>query len=163
MPVFSFPTVDEEKRKKEEKDAQQQQAQGAQGQPGQPGQPRIVGESQASAIQQGAPIIVADEPTNSLIIVTDKNTYQALEDLIKKLDVKKPQVLIKASIIEVKGLDKLDFGTELATIGSPGDNVRGFAGTSFGLSTLVDTDADGVPDARVPVETTGILLGLFKD
>lgn len=112
---------------------------------------------------QGAPIIVADVPTNSLIIVTDKNTYQALTDLVGKLDIRKPQVLIKASIVEIKGTDKLDFGTELATIGSPGDNARGFGISKFGMSTLIDTDGDKIPDARVPVDTPGITLGLFKE
>jgi general secretion pathway protein D len=52
---------------------------------------------------------------------------------------------------------------ELATIGKPGDSARGFGATSFSMSKLVDTNADGIPDARLPLPNTGLLSGIYKD
>lgn len=127
-------------------------------QPGQPTQPVPPGAPSPIAVP---PIIVADQPSNSIIIVTDMNTYRNIAKLIQRLDQRKPQVLIKAAIVELRGADKLDIGMELATVDKPGKHPRGFGITSFQLSTFEDIDGDKIPD-RVPIETPGVTLGIFK-
>ncbi|MBN1297601.1 type II secretion system secretin GspD [bacterium] len=58
---------------------------------------------------QGEVSIVADERTNSLIIVTAPVNYPYIEATIKKLDIMPKQVLIEVLIVDVT----LDEGTEL--------------------------------------------------
>ncbi len=136
-------------------------------QPGQPG-----GSPQPSAVaslpgrenaEDTFPTIVPDEETNSLIVVADQTRHADVEQLVGKLDVRRPQVLIQATIVEVTATQDFDLGLELATLDKPGENLRGFARSANGLSTLVDTDNDKIPDAIVPVDTQGVTLGLFKD
>lgn len=69
---------------------------------------------------QGEVSIVADERTNSLIIVTAPVNYPYIEATIKKLDIMPKQVLIEVLIVDVT----LDEGTELGvewSMGAEGD------------------------------------------
>ena len=45
------------------------------------------------------PTIVADIRSNSVIMVTDRNTYKTLDQIIHRLDQRRPQVLIKATVV----------------------------------------------------------------
>jgi general secretion pathway protein D len=53
--------------------------------------------------------IVADEPTNTLIISADSESFDEIRDMIKTLDIRPKQVLVKAIIMEVS----LQKGSEL--------------------------------------------------
>ena len=118
------------------------------------------------------PSIVADEGNNALVIVADAVTYVELEETIKALDVRRPQVLIEGAVVEVSGDRSLDLGVELASTDGPGGKLRGFGGTAFGLTTLSDTNGDTIPDVKLPfrvdpgtgalVEGQGLTFGLFK-
>ncbi len=70
--------------------------------------------------------IVADEITNSLIILATARDYERIREVLKKLDVVPRQVLIEAIIAEVTLTDDLDFGVEFA-----------FASGKTGLNRLV--------------------------
>jgi general secretion pathway protein D len=109
------------------------------------------------------PTIVPDEQNNAIIVASDYYKFQDLSKIIEKLDVRRPQVLLEVAFVEVSGDDTLDLGIELATIGRPGDSARGFAATNFSMSRLVDTDADLIPDARLPIVNPGVIAGVFKD
>jgi general secretion pathway protein D len=111
----------------------------------------------------GQPGIVADEQNNALIISADQKVYDEMKEVIEALDTRRPQVLLEAAIVEVTGTDNMDFGFELATVDKAGENARGFGGTLFGLSTLMDTDGDDVPDIKLPLPNQGMTWGLFKD
>ncbi len=56
--------------------------------------------------------ILADERTNSLLLMGRKADILALEEIISKLDIILAQVLIEAVIIEVNLSDKLAYGIE---------------------------------------------------
>lgn len=63
------------------------------------------------------PTIVSDSSTNSLIVLASPQEYAFIEQLIKKMDVRKPQVLVEAVIAEV-GLDKTkELGLEVVAAG----------------------------------------------
>ncbi len=89
---------------------------------------------------EGKPIILADRPTNSLVITALPRDYAILEEVIRKLDIKRDQVLIEALIAEVS-LDKLvELGTELASWDEPVEGSdRAFGGTSYGLREAFET------------------------
>jgi general secretion pathway protein D len=54
--------------------------------------------------------IIADERTNSLLVFASRQDMETIKDIIAKLDVVLPQVLIEALILEVSVGDQLDFG-----------------------------------------------------
>lgn len=76
--------------------------------------------------------IAADEKTNSLIILSTREAYEMLLPTIKGLDMKKKQVHIAASIMEILLNDGFDFGA----VGhggwqNSGKNITAFGGTQF--------------------------------
>ena len=101
---------------------------------------------------QAKPVIIADKSTNSLVITATPRDYATLEGVIKKLDIKRAQVLIEALIAEVS-LDKLsELGTELATWEEPVEGSRRvFGGSSYSLR-----------DAVKAGELSGAVLGVMK-
>lgn len=78
--------------------------------------------------------IVADRHTNSLVITATKTRYQEIEDLIRRLDKRRPQVLVQAAIAELSDTDLDQIGTEVASVE---DDENGyFFATAFGLTTI---------------------------
>jgi general secretion pathway protein D len=54
--------------------------------------------------------IIADEPNNSVIIVASAQDYEVILPVIEQLDVMPLQVLIDATVVQVKLTDKLKYG-----------------------------------------------------
>ncbi|MBN1805967.1 MAG: type II secretion system secretin GspD [Sedimentisphaerales bacterium] len=77
--------------------------------------------------------VTADESTNSLIVVASSHYYRLIEDLIKRLDVVREQVLVEFEIIEVSDEILKEIGVDWATLDQAvADSVRGFAFSNFG-------------------------------
>ncbi|MCW5829264.1 MAG: type II secretion system secretin GspD [Deltaproteobacteria bacterium] len=93
--------------------AQQQLSQlqrGAAGtQPGaMPGTPGAAGQNPLQFEDQIR--IVADVPTNSLLITSTRRDYETIRKVIDRLDVARPQVYVEAAIFEVNATDSSIFG-----------------------------------------------------
>ncbi|MEE8581918.1 MAG: type II secretion system secretin GspD, partial [Myxococcota bacterium] len=58
----------------------------------------------------GGVSLTADPATNSLIIQASKEAYETLAEVIGKLDIARPQVLVEALIMEVLVKDEADLG-----------------------------------------------------
>ena len=71
--------------------------------------------------------IVADEVTNSLVILATPRDYAMIRDVLRKLDIVPRQVLIEAMIAEIQLVGDLAFGLEYAL--SQG-GLAGLLGTS---------------------------------
>ncbi|MEM6406110.1 MAG: type II secretion system secretin GspD [Pseudomonadota bacterium] len=56
--------------------------------------------------------IIADEPNNALLFLTDGATYKHILRALKQLDVSPMQVLVEVTIAEVSLNDKLQYGVE---------------------------------------------------
>ena len=99
--------------------------------------------------------ITADKATNSLIITAEKDDYQILEEVIRKLDIPRSMVYIESLIMEVDVEKDFLLGTEWIvgdkfnfngdTYGATGgfsgsepgySNLRGLSGVPFGVSSL---------------------------
>ena len=107
-------------------------------------------------------VVVADPETNSLLIAANRTQYQELQALVERLDRRQDQVLIETALIETSGSDFLDIGVELGFADIPGTTEEGGVGiTSFGLSTLVDSDGDGIVDLRTPNVSQGVTAGII--
>jgi general secretion pathway protein D len=75
--------------------------------------------------------VSVNKATNSIVVQTTDRLHRQIEQLIKELDIRRKQVLIKAMIVEVTTSDDTDLGVELDYIKS--DAV---VFTSFGLSQI---------------------------
>ncbi|HIF40994.1 MAG TPA: hypothetical protein EYQ74_07840 [Planctomycetes bacterium] len=107
-------------------------------------------------------VVVEDVQTNSLLIAASRSRYEELITLIKRLDQRQDQVLIETALVELSGRDILNIGVELGLADIPGVGENGgFGLTNFGLSTLADTDNDGIPDTKVPNSINGMTAGIL--
>lgn len=115
------------------------------------GQGRQGGSSSGGSQTEQRIVLVAQKETNTLLITATRTRWQELERLLDRLDKRQSQVLLETALIEVSNSDTEDLGVELANYEAPGpEGQRGFGFTSFGLSTLIDSDGDGQMDTRVP-------------
>jgi general secretion pathway protein D len=120
------------------------------------------GVAQGSTSRDSQTVVVPDEATNSLLIAASKTRYEEMLALITKLDERLDQVLIETALVELSGNDFRDLGIELGGADIPGlGRLGSFGVTSFGLSTLTDTDGDGAPDTRSPILADGITAGIL--
>lgn len=90
--------------------------------------------------------------SNSLLISAAATKYKQIVQLIDHLDVRQPQVMIEAALVELSTGDLQRFGIELGLIDlkENGDFTRPFGFSHFGQSSFRDTDGDGLPDTRLP-------------
>ncbi len=96
--------------------------------------------------------IVADKPTNSLIVLASPDDFKLIKNVIKQLDVRRPQVFVQAQIVEMS-MDKfMQLGFEWKFL-SRGATVP-FGGTSFGTLPV----GEGYPN----ITTGGLFVGLAK-
>jgi general secretion pathway protein D len=111
----------------------------------------------------GQATIWADKDTNSLIITAGPRTMRALNAVIDKLDIRRPQVIVQAIIVEVTVDKTMDLGVNWALDGSAtGVGVGGFispiGGTSI-VNLLADAQSTTALAASPPSGTT---IGIGK-
>ncbi len=71
---------------------------------------------QQSPFESSKISVIADKPTNSLVIAASPNDYQSLHAVIQKLDKRRRQVYVQATIAEIS-LTKADaMGSQLAIV-----------------------------------------------
>ena len=102
--------------------------------------------------------VVAEDQNNALIIEAEQKDYEELLAIIKQLDIRRPQVLIEAAIIEVSADSTTNMGIELATVDVAGQGFRGAGGSYYGLSTLDPETLTKQPNAGL-----GLTALLYKD
>jgi len=106
--------------------------------------------------------IVADEKSNSLVIVASESDYKELEGILAKLDTRRAQVLIEAALVDVSGSDLMSVGVELAWL----DDVnltQSLYRSAFGLaSSAADSNTSGISNIPFSAITKGITTGYIK-
>jgi general secretion pathway protein D len=105
--------------------------------------------AQAVAQLAGGIQVTADAPTNSLIIQASSEGYAALQEVIQALDIRRPQVLVEALIMEVAVNDSQALGAsfvyqDLLRPGNDGRVVVGSATTASVPGSAFYESADGV-------------------
>ena len=100
---------------------------------------------------KGAVKIVADKASNSLIILSSPEDFQVIKEVIKSIDVKRPQVFVEVQIVEMSMDKLLQMGVEWKFL-SRGNYVP-FGGSLYGNLPL----QPGYPSA-----SPGLLLGIAK-
>lgn len=105
---------------------------------------------------EGEVSIASDPSTNSLIINASRTDYQRLEEVIKALDIKRRQVLVEATLLEVSLNHEEGMGIELQ--GTAGfDKGAVFGQTNFGGITNLLTNPAALSDLTLAAASTGTL------
>lgn len=124
-----------------------------------PGSPEL--EKTEEFVPQVEARVAVSKSTNSVIIQATAREHREFEKLIKELDERRKQVLVKAVIIEVSTNDDMDMGVELDLF--DGDFLTF---TSFGLSTInPDTGAHDLlvtPGGTAAVLRPNKVQGILK-
>jgi general secretion pathway protein D len=88
-----------------------------------------------TAVVMGKVQINADKATNSLIIMADKEDYDVVEDVIKKLDIPRSMVYIESLIMEVNATKSLELGVQWQLFDRTNvDNSNVLYGGKFGAA-----------------------------
>lgn len=98
--------------------------------------------------------IIADEPNNALLILSDSNQYRQILGVLKQLDVSPMQVLVEVTIAEVTLSDDLQYGVEwffnnkvdsgLTGVGTLDLGQSGIAGIVPGFSYALQSSGNTV-------------------
>lgn len=82
-----------------------------------------------------APTVAYESFSNTLVISADAETQTALEGIIRRLDVRRPQVLVEAIIVEISDTAARELGVQFAVGGINGSSIP-----------LVSTNFSGAPN-----------------
>jgi general secretion pathway protein D len=109
-----------------------------------------------TAVVMGKVQINADKATNSLIIMADKEDYEVVETVIKKLDIPRSMVYIESLIMEVNATKSLDLGVQWQLFDRTNvDNTSAIYGGGFsGTGTL-----GSIKDS---LSATGLTVGVLS-
>jgi type IV pilus assembly protein PilQ len=126
-----------------------------------PSSPNVVSMARPSCVARG--LVAADSTTNTLIITETASRLADVLQYVRSLDVRTPQVGIKAKIIFVNRTNIEDIGLSY-DLGTGTDQFFSQLVKRPDPSTLqpIDTNGDGVPDALgggTPFSGDRILLG----
>lgn len=118
--------------------------------------PGASGEAQGNVSFEGEVSIAADPSTNSLIINAGKGDYGKVKEVIEAIDVKRSQVLVEATILEVSINKNEGVGVELqGTIGNPEGGIVGQ--TNYGGLTNLLTNPAALTDLTIAAASSGTL------
>ncbi len=103
--------------------------------------------------------ITADKSTNSLIIIGDKDDYQVLEDIIKKLDIPRSMVYIESVIVEVNVGKDFNLGVQWQAGGQTRLDGKDavFGGGYRPEDSILTTPLTTLPSPK------GFSLGIFSE
>ncbi|MET0070308.1 MAG: type II secretion system secretin GspD [Candidatus Thiodiazotropha sp.] len=106
--------------------------------------------------------IQADEASNALIITAPPDQFRALQAIIRKLDIRRAQVLVEAIIAEVSYDKAKQLGVQWIVDGSPDD--KGPIGViNLGSPSISDIASSVVAETGVPLGPgTSLAFGRFN-
>jgi general secretion pathway protein D len=119
---------------------------------------------QAAAPLASEPVsITADKPTNSLIINSNPEDYEIVQQIVRQLDVKRKQVFVEALILELSMDATQRLGASLQGAVGIGDDSLVFGTSNLnsgpaGLTSLIPAPGSTVP-SLLGQSIDGILLG----
>ncbi len=120
---------------------------------------------QVAPVVSEAAKITADQATNSLIIMADKDDYLTLEDIIKKLDIPRSMVYIECLIMEVNVDKGFELGAEwtVADDVTYNDDLYGVGGGFGGSSQYSNLAGVMAPQTGIATFPPGFSMGVFGE
>jgi len=113
--------------------------------------------------------ITADKATNSLIIVAEKDDYDVLKEIIRKLDIRRSMLYIECLIMEINKDKSLNLGTEWQVGGKGSYDTYngawggGFSGGAMGGDSGYISSALSAATGSAPVLPPGFSVGVFGE
>jgi general secretion pathway protein D len=103
--------------------------------------------------------IEADEGSNSLVITASPDVLRSLKAVVRKLDIRRAQIMIEAVIAEVSEDTANELGVQWALGGEDGDlkggGVVNFSGSGTGIIEIASA-----LDNRTPIALDGLSVGI---
>lgn len=104
--------------------------------------------------------ITADEASNSLLITGSRSAYDALNEIIRKLDLRRSQVFIEADILDINETNGFNFQTSLFAgtgnkDGSGTKSILGWEGASLAPLIAAQTQSDGTTSTTSAEKVAG--------
>lgn len=115
-----------------------------------PGRPAAAAAAAVARLEGGVRV-TADAPTNSLIIQASAEGYGALREVIEALDVRRPQVMVEALILEVAVTDNAALGVDFlfqSIFDDPTDARTVTSSTTGGSPFVTGTISEQLFDAN---------------
>jgi general secretion pathway protein D len=118
----------------------------------------------AQAAQEKGTTIWAEPTTNALVITAPPKLMRSLMGIIDKLDIRRPQVLVEAILVEVLGEDSAELGINWLIDGSrdnfaAGGFISPVGGTGIGDLIAAALDPESINPAAAP---TGFTVGVAR-
>ena len=120
------------------------------------------GAAQTPAPKAGATSIIADKPTNSLIINASPEDYEVLKGIISQLDIKRKQVFVEALILELSMDATRALGVSLQGAIDTGSDSAVFASTGPSAAAELIPDENGYTSILTKAVNGIMLGGLFN-
>jgi general secretion pathway protein D len=119
----------------------------------------------AQAAQDKSTTIWAEPTTNALVITAPPKLMRQLMSVVDRLDIRRPQVLVEAILVEVLGEDSADLGVNWIVDGSrdnffAGGFVSPVGGTSIAGLIAAAQNPDQITPASVP---GGLTIGVARN
>ena len=95
--------------------------------------------------------ITADESSNALLITGSRSAYEAINNIIRKLDRRRAQVYVEADILDVNLTNDLKFGTSIIAGSGNGNSIQTFGWQGDGIAPLTaagTAEDDSLSDAQ---------------
>lgn len=104
--------------------------------------------------------ITADESSNALLITGSKSAYEAINNIIRKLDRRRAQVYVEADILDVILNNDLSFETSMILGSKEGDAVQSYGWQGQGIAPVI---AAGSGDAVAAGDKVKIAQALGRN
>ena len=95
----------------------------------------VLTDSATQAVRQTR--IAYHQPTNSIIMNADPDVLRELEQVVRRLDVRRPQVQVEAIVVEISDQAARELGVQFLLAGD-GDDATPFAYTRYGAQRSPD-------------------------
>lgn len=101
-------------------------------------------------------VISVDEPTNRLLVLASPRVHEQIEALLATLDVRTPQVLVEAIVVNLSESQRFELGAELTKLGER-DDVQYRLSSIFGLG-VPDPGSAVLPGLGAASGASGVVL-----
>ena len=104
--------------------------------------------------------VVADVPSNAIVVLATDRRHTEIEALIRDLDRPRRSIFVEIAVVELTDRELEEIGIELSAADGAG---RLFGSTAFGLSTLANEAAGSIADVmRLPdLAARGLTAGMM--
>jgi general secretion pathway protein D len=106
---------------------------------------------------EGEVSIAPDPSTNSLIVNASRSDFHRIKEVVQALDIKRRQVLVEATLLEVTLSEDEGLGVELQGSTAVGDDAGLVGQTNFGGLSNLFTNPAALTDLTIAAASSGTL------